>query len=144
MIHASRSAAEDAIRECMPYTDRHRREIDAVGHIAHRIYVPYRGSRGAVDGDAAILRVELDPGRLEAQSVHVRMTADGEEHLIGRDGRPVREVRGIGVAMLVHLRHDALGQYPDPRALHLAAHVRAHILVGPPQDIFTAVDDRHA
>lgn len=47
------------------------------------------------------------------------------------------------VTKLLHSLHDALGQYSDPRTLHLTAHVCTHILVEPPKDVFTAVDDRY-
>lgn len=83
MIHVSGPAAEDVIRKRESLTDRYGCEIGAVGHVADRIYIRHRSLRAVIDGNAAVRRVEPDASPLKTQSVDIRITANGEEDLIG-------------------------------------------------------------
>ena len=112
-------------------------------HIADRIDVRHRGLRESVDGDAAVLRIDGDAGLLQAEVGDIRMPADGEHHLIAGDARAVGELRGEFLAVLVDARHRAAGEDGDARLLHLLAHMRAHVVVEPAQDVVAAIDQRH-
>ncbi len=93
-----------------------------------------------VDGDAAIRRVDGNPGVLQAEIGHGRVAADREHHLVRGDARSVRQMRGELLAMAIDLRHRAAGENGDALLLHLGANVGAHILVKAAKDVVAAVD----
>ena len=72
VIDLDRALAEHGVGEGMALADRHRRQVDAMGDVADRIDVVDRGLRPAVDGDAAIARVDGDAGLLEPEIGDVR------------------------------------------------------------------------
>ena len=62
VVDHRRPVAEHGVGEGVPLADRHRRQIDAMGDIAHRIDMRHRASRMRVDRNAAIVRVDGDAG----------------------------------------------------------------------------------
>ena len=114
-----------------------------MGDVADRIDVRHRSLRQAVDGDAAILRIDGDAGLFQAEIGDVGMAADREHHLVGGDARAVRQMRGEFVAVLVDLVDGAAGEDGDAALFHFGAHMRAHVVVEAAQDVVAAIDQRH-
>ena len=90
-----------------------------------------------------LFRVDGDAGLFQPEIGDVRMPADREHHLIRRDARSARQMRGEFVAVLVDLLDGAAGEDGDALLLHLGAHMGADVLVETAQDVVAAIDHRH-
>src|SRR6185369_7565679 len=140
VIDLDGALAEHGVGEGVALADRHRRQIGAVGDVADRIDVVDRGLRPAIDGDAAIGRVDGDAGFLEPEIGDVRMPPDREHYFFRGDARTARKVGGEFVAVPVHFVDGAAGDDGDALLLHLGAHMLAHVLVEGAQNVVPAVD----
>ena len=142
VVDRGRPAAEHRVGEGVAFADRHRREIDPVGDVADGEDVRHRRARIAVDRDAAIVG-DGDAGVLEAEIGDVGLAADREHHLLGGDPAAVGQRRGIATALRLDRLDELAGDHLDAARLHLAAQMRAHVVVEAAQDVLAAIDERH-
>ena len=116
--------------------------FDAVGDVADGEDVRRRRARIAVDGDAAIVG-DGDAGVLDAEIGDVGLAADREHHPLRGDPAAVAQHRGIAAALRLDRLDELAGDHLDAARLHLAAQMRAHVVVEAAQDVLAAIDERH-
>src|SRR5215472_9146165 len=145
MVHDGGLAAKHRVREGVSLTDRDRREIDPVGNITDRIDGWRRGARISVDRNSAKRR-RLDARLLNAKIGNVGPAAHREHDAIGGDCATTCQRSGIAQIVFVFVdRGDELAEdHLDAAHLHFAAHTQAHVVVETTQDVFAAIDERHA
>jgi hypothetical protein len=114
-----------------------------VRDIPDRVDVRHVGLRKAINGNAAVLRIDGDAGPFESEICNARMPADRKQHLIGGDARPVRQMRCEFVTVPINLVDSASRKNGDALFFHLRTDVRANIVVETAQDIVAAIDHRH-
>lgn len=90
MIYARGLVPEHRIRKRVPFPDGNRRQVEAMRDIADRMDMRYVRLRKAVNGNAAVLRVDGNACLLEAEICNVWMPADRKQHLIGGNAGLVR------------------------------------------------------
>ena len=88
MIEVRRTAGEFGFGEGRALADRHRRQVDPVGDIAHRPDAVDIGFRKFVDDHRAAL-AERHSGLLQSQSGGVGRPAGGEQNLVVLQGMTV-------------------------------------------------------
>ena len=125
----------------MPLADRDRRQIDAVGHIAHRPDAVDIGFREFVDDDGALF-VQLHAGVFQAESFGIGFTADREENLIDLQFIAIAEFDPLTLAFSLNALDRPSRDDLQAASLHLLGDMRAHILVEAAQDLFAAIDQR--
>ena len=87
MVGLARLAAEHGVGEAVPLHDRHRRQVDAVGDVAHRLDVGHRGLRDHSSTAMAPALSSCTPDLLQAEAVGVGRAAGGVHHAIGSHAR---------------------------------------------------------
>ena len=122
--------------------DRHRRQVDAVGHVAHSVDAGDARVRRGIDRDGAALRGR-DARVLEPEAGDIGLAPSGEQHLIGLDrlagrgrDRDRRSLAGKGGRVGVEAEID-------PALAHLFAEHRAQIVVEAAQRQVAAVELGH-
>ena len=143
VIDFDRTLAEYAIGEGMAFADRNRRQVETVGDVADGVDIRCGGLRELVDGDAAVVWIDGDPGFFQPEISDAGMPTDREHHLVRSDARSIRQMRGVSIAIPVDPLDRATGHDGDAVLFHLTAHMGANVLVEATQDVVAAVDHCH-
>ena len=142
VVDGGRPSAEQRIGDRVAFANGDGRQIDPVGDVADREDVRDRGARIAVDGDAAIVG-DGDAGVLDAEIGDVGLAADREHHPLGDEPAAVAQRRGIAAALRLDRLDELAGDDLDAARFHLAAQMRAHVVVEAAQNVLAAIDERH-
>ena len=143
IVDGRRLAAENAVGERLPLADRHRRQLDTIGHIADGIDARHRRLIIVIDLDRTIL-VEFDTRRFQTQPLGVRYPSGRDEHRIGGDRIAIFEMdhqRSV-ILFLDRLERRVEAEF-DPLGHRNLEQTVADLLVIAAQYRVAAVDDRH-
>ena len=122
------AATEDVVRKGMTFANRHRRELDAAGHVADRVDVRHRTAAVFVDDDGAFC-VELDACGFEPEARTVRQPAQCAQHRFGFEHAAVVErccKRGVTA---IDARQGCTGVELNALRFELDLQVLAHLFV---------------
>ncbi len=90
MVHGPGPAAIDRVDEGHGLLDRDRRQVDAVGHVPHRIDVGLAGAGVVVDHHRS-LGIGLDPGRIQPQVLGIGIAPGRRQQQIALEPRAIGE-----------------------------------------------------
>ena len=135
--------AEHRVGKGMAFADRHRGQLQPVGHVAHRIDALATAAAILVDLDRALL-VQLDARRLQPQPLGMGPPPGREQHQVGRHRIAIGEAHAQRpVAILLDLLHLRVEAEIDPLHHRNLEQSVAHRLVIAAQQRAAAIDHRH-
>ena len=122
--------------------DRHGRQVDAVGHIAHGPDIGDIGSGIVIDLHGAG-GVQRHPGRVQTQAAHIGRAPGSEHHLIGLEGRVIAQVVDQARVRLLDPPVGNAQDDADTAPFHLFGHMPAHVVIETAQYILAAINQRN-
>ena len=142
MIDPRRTPTEFGVGEGAALGDGHRRQVDAVGHVANG---PYAGRRGAAVGidDHRALVVQRRADRVETQAGGIRMPAGRVEHGGGGERRAVGALQRETCAGTPQRRQRNAAGKRHPALFQRAGESAAQVFVETAQRQGGAIGQRH-
>src|SRR5690606_34495595 len=121
---------------------RHRRELQAVGHVAHRIDAGHVGLVVGVDDHLALAALGHAHG-FQPEVLHVRNAAGGVEHGVGHDDAATFAFHPQSVVGLADVDHVGIQAKIHAVFDHFSGHKMPDLVVEAAQDLFASVELGH-